>query len=288
MLLCAYFGGILFLLFFLIKYRNELLSLKFDRLGSKFGDENDIAIFNSFCLSLSIYYFLFSKNLFIKISTFLLGSLFLLVSFSSGSKIALFVLVIIVIYLIFIKNGKKRIWLSFVEILIIAALGFVILSLPFAKTLKDRLISFLQFVSVKNDYSIDYSTLDRINMFCSGVELFLRKPLFGYGPNGFNIRGGFGDCWSHNHFSDLLCNTGLIGFLLFHFPFYISFISLKDKKTQNKSLYFMCILIFLILMISVVLIMEKIYSFIAGVVFAGLAYDKTKTVVNIKFGGNLK
>lgn len=65
----------------------------------------------------------------------------------------------------------------------------------------------------------DRSSQIRQNMMQFGMEAFTRKPVLGYGPDGFaNLYGAIsGDAvYSHNNFVEMLVSTGLVGFVLYY------------------------------------------------------------------------
>ena len=269
LLFAAYFGTILFLFLFLFTYGKKLLFNSGVRLGSEFGDENDIAIYNNLGLLFSIYFFAFSKNIFVKIFSLLFSLLFLFCGIQSGSKIIVFLLIVVVTIIIFVKNTKKKIWLSFLELGIIVTLGVLILFMPFATSLRQRFLMMINvFIPINNTYiQADLSTIDRMNMFLDGIEMFLRKPLFGFGNNGFAIYGGIGNGWSHNHISEMLSCFGLTGSILYHIPMAIYFLSKKNFK-DNRIIFSLVIVFFLCCMISIALPGEKMFAFLIGIVYS--------------------
>jgi len=269
----AYLGSICFLFLFLFSYRKEIIGLKFDRLGRIFGDENDIAIFNSLGAALSIYFLCFNKNVFVKLISLILGLLFVICGITSGSKIVIILLFSIVVLFILYINGTKRWWLSLIEIVGAICLIILVLNLPFATELKRR---FLSMVNIFTDTQIagadstDLSTIGRMIMFLDGMDMFMRKPLFGYGINGFMIYGGLNAGWSHNHVSELFSISGIIGVFLYHLPFVTSTFYFVKKKDSSLFIYFLILFFFFVSMLGIALPGEKMFAFIVGVVYASL------------------
>lgn len=275
LLISAYCGSVAFLLLFIVKYSHELLSFDIDRLGGFFGDENDIAIFNCIGALFSLYFLIFNSNLFVKIGGAVLSILFIYCAVSSGSKIVVLLLFFSLVVFIFSINKKNRVWLSFVEIGCVMLLGFAALNLPFASGLKDRFLDMIYYLFGNGKAgSVDISTSDRISMFLDGLQLFLKKPAFGFGINGFSNFGGFNNGWSHNHISEMLCDTGLIGFVFYHVPFVISLTSSFRCKGRFQILPFSVLFFFIVAMLSIALPGEKMFAFIIGVVYAELSDAK--------------
>ncbi len=271
LLFAAYLGTILFLCYFCVAYWKELISLNFNRLGAKFGDENDIAIFNCLGACFSLYYLFFNKNIFIKVSSLFLTIVFTICAVSSGSKIVILLIFGVLLFFIIYLNGMRRWWVSVLEISILLVLGIIFLNLPFASEIKRRFLSMINIFTsnqIEGANQNDLSTIDRLTMFLDGTEMFLRKPLFGYGTNGFATYGGINNGWSHNHISEILCNTGIVGSILYHFPIIISIYSFFKQKQSENVKFFFIIVFYCIAMISIALPNEKMFAFIIGIIYS--------------------
>lgn len=284
LLLSAYFGAVLFLLVFFVKYRTDIISLNFTkRLGSYFGDLNDISTFFGIGFITSIYFLLFgTKRFLIKSLSAILLILFAFAGLLTGSKIFVLISGITLIISIFLFFGKKRWWASIICVAVFALLFVLLFSLPVFSSLTKRIVDFFDLFGEQQNVRSDYSTIFRIYMFEDGIEMFLRKPLFGFGIWGFATYGGLNNGWSHNHISEGLTNFGLVGFLLFHLPLFVSLKSFVFKNDKKPSYYpFLLIVFFLIGMFSISFYTEKIYAFIIGPVFASL-YSRTLKVVSLE------
>ncbi len=279
----AYFGIICFLIVFIFKYHTELFSANFSRLGGAFGDANDIAIYNCLGAAISIYFLFLNRNFWVKFVSLLLAIAFLYCGFASGSKIIIILLFAIICFLVFYLNGLNKWLLSVFEILIVIAFGIVLLNLPFASELKYRFINMISSLTgkqISGAASYDMSTSMRLSMFANGIEMFLRRPLFGYGANGFSTYSGFQIGWSHNHISEVLCNTGIIGTTLYHIPFFLCFYNFSKKGDSSKVVFLVVLLLFLFSMISIALLSEKMFAFLIGVVYASLVDTRPFRIIN--------
>lgn len=86
----------------------------------------------------------------------------------------------------------------------------------------------------------DGSIEDRVGMFETGIRLWSQKPLLGWGFDSFRYVSGYGT-YSHNNYIEILVNTGIIGFIIYHI-FYINVIincikkyiinNIEDRKKQ--------------------------------------------------------
>ena len=258
LILALYLGAIAFLFYFIFTYRSALLSFDMSRLGGA---------------TISLYFLFFNKNLFVKIFALIFSALFGYCAVTSASKIVIILLFIILTVFIFILNGKKRWWISLVAVGGIIGLGVVLLSLPFASSIRYRFLSMLNvFVAtpISGGSNNDLSTVERLVMFLNGMEMFMRKPLFGFGANGFATYGGINNGWSHNHVSEILCNSGIVGTILYHIPFAFSIIHYVKDHRRSKLIYFSIMLFYSIAAISIALPGEKMFAFIIGIVYSEL------------------
>lgn len=284
MLWAAFIGNFIFLITYIFVYRNELFSLNFDRLGSYFGDENDIALFMSLGSITSLYFALFKGGKFLKILFGLLCVIFLFCGASTGSKIFILLFVVALFALSFMFFGKKKWWLALIVSIGITVLGLVLIfTIPALSSIKSRLISFVNELfnlRLPGGSSTDLSTQGRFFMFVDGLDMFCRKPMLGWGINGFAVFGGWNNGWSHNNISESLCNFGLLGTVLFHLGFVYAIIGYRKTMVKEKNLYLLITIFFITAMISVALNSEKIYAFLIPVAFANLCVNTP--IVKIK------
>lgn len=277
LLFSAYIGVILFSFLYCFKYKSELMSLNFDRLGRLFGDENDIAIFMSFGLVMSFYAFLESKSFYGKCFSLILFLIFGLCGISSGSKIFILIVLVCCCLIIFLHFGLKKWWASVLVFCIFIGMFVFLIRMPFFETLRARLDSFISSlfkIGNNNGTSNNASTIDRLNMFFCGMQMFLRKPLFGYGILGFSNFGNINNGWSHNNFSETLCNFGLVGTFFFHFGYITSLVCyFKTHQKKSKQLSIILMALFLCMMFSVALNSQKIYAYLVPICIASLMDD---------------
>ncbi len=261
-----YLSLIIFAVIYCIKYRPEILSLNVSRLGSEFGDENDISILLAFGFAFSFFYLFKYKKWYTLVLNSLFSLLFIGLSFTCGSKIAILI-VLITSFIIFAKFfGKKRWYLT--VLLMVGVIGglVIVLQLPVFSTLKDRFLNML-YTFVGKQYknlNPDSSTAGRLEMIINGFSLFLRRPLFGFGLNGYHVFSTHHSGWSHNHWSDTLCNYGIVGTFLYHLPFVL----FLKRSTNKRNFSYIGIIFFLVSTLTIALFKEKMFSFSAGLFLA--------------------
>lgn len=266
----SYLGILLFSFVFIIRYRQNFLTLSWVRLGNTFGDINDISLFFGLGTLISFYYLFFIKKIWIKIVTFIAFLIFFICGMSTGSKIYLFITVLAVIGVIILFFRKKW-WISLLLIASLSLIFLLLLNIPIFSTMKSRFLTMFSTLSGKNINGVssnDMSTIGRVQMFEDGIQLFLRRPLFGFGANGFFTFSSYGGGWSHNHFSETLCSFGLVGSVFYHAGFFFCFKSLKNKKDNFLSFLILCS--FIVMMFSVALNSQKLYSYLVPIVFADM------------------
>lgn len=283
--LSAFIGNILFLFIFALQYKNELLSFDFSRLGNYFGDINDIGVFMSFGVLYSFFLILFNKKWAIKIFGIIFLILFFYCGLTTGSKLFLLSFVFIVVTFVCLFFGKKKWWLSLIVLASMFALLIIMFLLPALSPFRKRILEMLSTMfgqSIDGTTSNDIGTSNRILMFFDGIEMFLRKPFFGYGIQGFFVSSSFGNGWSHNHFSEILCSFGLIGTFLFCYPYIKSLYMYFFKKNSKEKVLSISICIFFFsCMFSIALDSQKIYAYLIGICFASLC-ESEKNIFEIK------
>jgi O-antigen ligase len=88
----------------------------------------------------------------------------------------------------------------------------------------------------------------RSGMIQQGIRLWLQAPLFGQGLNGFERLSIF-STYAHDNYVELLCNTGLLGFLLFYAIH--GYVLFKSRHLPMPLRLCSCVFILLLLAIDV-------------------------------------
>ena len=242
-LILAFF---IFAIYYLIHYRKDILnyaSYNYDefRLGWDFENPNTVGSFMTLALSLSVYMVLFKtgKIRFIYLAPALS---FLLVGLTTGSRTFMVSLFVIAICFVLFKF-KKHIWIASLVLVVIIAISVLLINtLPFLETIKYRIDDTLNIFS---NGVASGSTLERILWQRYGYYLASRRIFFGFGESGFAIASGV-KTYTHGNFTEMLCDFGLVGFLIFYcFNLEPAFVSLFSKK-EYKEYIFTIIMVMLI------------------------------------------
>jgi len=184
-----------------------------------------------------------------------------------------FMNIFIIFYFMNRKSLNNR--LKFISIIVLISLFayYLIFSVPlFYQIIGRRLENIFYFVLGKE---INESSLSvRADMIRIGFELFMSKPISGYGVDNYRILysnlTNRASTYAHNNYIDLLVGTGIFGVFVYYL---IHIIILKDllvysRQVDNKTIYFVFIAIiisYMILSFAKVYYYEKYISYIFAV-----------------------
>lgn len=205
---------------------------------------NYLGMYAAVSANFALYYFFNeSKNKnkkILYIICFILSIIITILSFSR--KAIIFVILPMAIYYIFkdysLKKSIIRIFISIVAVGILLLMLFKVDILY--NTMGYRIEAMINGV-FNTGGEIDASVSARMKMIEVGKELFVEKPIFGYGLNNYKdmllIKKPYGmtNVYAHNNYIELAVDLGIIG-LLIYYSFYILIIlyTIKNFKRMNK------------------------------------------------------
>ena len=225
--------------YFVIFYAPGLIKggISGERLGEELGNVNNVGM--TFCFAIIFCLFLTykyrGKAYFLLIPAFIFTGCLVLTA-SRGAYIVLAVVLIVFLYL-FIGKGNLLIYI--LSLVSLFCLLFLILQIPELEAFRIRFYSL--FTAAESPSSADRSTLTRMNMFIDGLRLWTRELFIGHGVGGFKENTAY-PYYSHNTISEVLANTGIIGAVLFFYP-YVRTSYLNFKKGMNKPLFTLFVVI---------------------------------------------
>lgn len=257
-----------FSLLFVLHYRTEIINFKEFasgnfRLGNYFDNPNGVAAFEVVGFAAPLYIILFynKKRRFFHLAPLVFA---VLVGISTGSRSYILAIAIFVIIFPYFKF-KKRKW---IYIFVVGALtaGFIgFLQLPFMLTIRERMIFAIQTLfGVGN--KVDTSTLSRVLWSEYGFFLGVKNLIFGYGADGFSRYSGV-NTYAHNNYAEVICNFGLVGFVLFYLPLIVLLLDSFKSKHVDKSLIISFVIYYLVISFSNVLYYKKIYYMVIAFLF---------------------
>lgn len=277
-----------FSIYFIVYFRNDILSFKSFvnesfRLGPPFDNQNGVAAYAVVGTATAFYLVLF-LNKKIRFAFILPVLTSLLVGISTGSKTFVLALVVFVSVFLYFKFKKHK--LIYLIVLVTSlTIGIVFLNLPFMETMRDRIVRSLGTIFGFGT-RVDTSTIERAIWIDYGFTLGSKNAFIGFGVNGFSIVSGV-DTYAHSNYAEILCDFGIIGFLLFYSTLIVFFVkSIVDKKV-DKSLVIPFVAYYIIVGISNVIYYKKIYFLILAFLFFLVFYDerqyqKVQLIPNIK------
>ena len=269
----VFVGSLLFYILYIIKYNTSLFNFSsFERLGMDFDNQNSIARCFVVVGLLSIYYLLKYKIYPLAIVSIL--SFYLCLTTGSISNLLCFLLCAFVLLLAsFKKKGKLITTISFVLAIVVI---IVIIQMPFAKYFKDRIVNIIYTLFGGNQGRVDASTYDRFILAIDAFNLFLDRPLFGYGYNSTHLYTSGTGLFSHNNLIELLSNFGFFAFLVYEFMIIYPLICMRKlkKKTGDIETIWPINVFLLIFQIFLVTFYLKIDCLLVPILFACLSkYD---------------
>jgi len=243
-----------------------LLSSDFSRIarfGGQLGNVNAIglliAISGIFCFSMIIT----------EKKAWLIPFLLVMIPMvlATGSRKSLLLLIISLSLITYFRSKHsilKKIKFIIICLCIIIVFYYIIFKIPFFyRIIGIRFENLFDFI--KGEGTKEGSINIRSNMINAGLELFINKPLFGYGID--NYRHLYSGTYSHNNYIELLVGTGLVGASVYYLTHIIVIKDLYNfsKKTIYKipCYTFLAIIIsYMILAASLVCYDAKLFSII--------------------------
>lgn len=175
----------------------------------------------------------------------------------SGTKKCIIAMLLFIFIYIVIKNKKnivKLISIGTISIMMLVGIYYIVMNNEtLYLSIGRRFESFFNYFSDEGE--VDASTLRRASFRKMGLEYFWEHPLLGNGIASFKslYNRDFGIyLYSHNNFIEILCNLGIIGFIIYYGWQLYTFIQLKKSTkvldVNNLNILFMIfMLIFLVL-----------------------------------------
>lgn len=232
-----------------------LLNLDFSRFGfGKIGyimgvNSNALAIRFTFAflISLYLYYLEAKKNKIIYMISIVFNLTLILIT---GSRRAL--IITFFCYAIFMFKKSTDISKILKNILLIL-MGIVIIYQLIIKIpeLYNIIGSRIQ-SSMQGFFSSDSSVLgaDRTDLIEVSIQLYIKKPIFGWGIGSFSVVSGSTLPYSHNNYVELLFATGIIGFLIYYSIYIYILKKIKFLKIGVKLDDCLLTIIFVALLLS--------------------------------------
>lgn len=238
-----------FSLYYIIHYRYDILNVsQFSgesfRLGWYFDNPNAIGTFMHVGIAASLYLAFFSTKK-IDLLFLLAVILFFLIGFTTGSRTFLILSALAVVILLFFKF-KKHWWIFIIILAGLITIFIILLNTPLLVTVKYRIIdTFKIFTGTSQGGGGIGSTGERILWQKYGTYFGSYHIIFGLGVNGFSIFSGT-HTYTHGNFSEVLCDFGLGGFILFYLTLLIPAVLAILARKKERFFIITAVAIFLI------------------------------------------
>lgn len=200
-------------------YHTIYVSRRVLTLFGKQLDPNNCAAFHCICIAISLYYFSIKRKYFYCLPALVAS----IACFLSGSRAGLIALIALYIVAILVYRINTRFSLLF-KICFIALIGAIALLLAYY---------FLPTETFKRLFIVDYAESgggERNIYWNLAKDMFLQKPVFGWGWGTASFFGKTQSFAVHNTYLSMLAENGLLGLSLFMiFPIYSVFISIRKR-----------------------------------------------------------
>lgn len=222
------------------------------RIGNEALNANTLGMCAAYSIIITIYYMLYDK---IKWWNVVAIPAIAIIAVS-GSRKALIVVLIGSILLFILKNfsdknAMRAIFKTFLTVIVISLLFYLLLQLSMFSTLLERIQKMM--ATFLGNGEVDSSSLARIKLVNIGKQLFLKSPFVGVGIDNpklytysiFKID----NYYLHNNYIELLAGVGLIGTIIYYSIYGSIFIKLIKYRNFTDKEYNITLALFLIKLI---------------------------------------
>lgn len=277
----------LFLLFFTaVEFRAIVHPNLSNRIGTYFGNQNDVARHIMFAFLINCYYiYAFKKKALIALAVVVsfLSSYYLILTGSISNILLLFVIAICFLIAISKKKVKPLIIVGFS---ILAIIIFVLLfTVSALSPIKNRILSIISSLFGVGDYRIDSSTIGRFSAAMYGFRLFAESPLFG---NGYNSVVNNYKIMAHNNIAEIGADYGIFALIAEEILILFPFTQLKKVPKKTKAFIILFSSYLFLIQFFLVIFNSKIESILIPLVivlsgenrFILPMFNKAKKIIN--------
>lgn len=230
------FAFLAFGFYFAFIYKDSILHFRLSstRLGGDFDNVNAIGFYFAIAFTLSLYISLFYKRK-LELLYLLSAIFFFALGLFTGSRAFLISVLGSGLVILFFKL-KKHLFIFFAIVTTFIGIFIIIVNtdiqgLGFLKEQFERTLYTLFGIGQSK---VDTSTIQRVLWRDYGYYLGEKNLLIGYGCDGFSVYSGIGT-YSHNNFAEVICDFGLIGFVLFFSCYLIPIVlTIGSKESELK------------------------------------------------------
>lgn len=206
------------------------------RLGEEIVNSNTLAMFLAISSCVFLFLFLEQKKWLYLLLVLLIVAIIAL----TGSKKGIIDIGLGFLFTILLGQSKSKTPKFITWVIRLVIFGMVVSfcwQLPIFNTIRLRLEMMFATIFESNVSSTtDYSTLQRQALIRIGIEQFFETPLLGVGIDASGFLGKLAinsTTYLHNNYIELLATGGIVGILMYYFPF-VKFL-ISNWKTRNYS-----------------------------------------------------
>ena len=172
---------------------------------------------------------------------------------ASASRKAMIIVLLGIFLLLIVKNSGKSFIKNIIKYVVISFLTiivfYIISEMSIFSGMRERMDGLFSFVAGEGD--VDSSTLKRADFMKAAFEQFLENPILGIGMDNAKYviaKKCHVKVYSHNNFTEILCNGGIVGFLIYYSMYiHLLFNFWKNRKNNINKLCLILTVIFLVL-----------------------------------------
>lgn len=267
----------------LIVNNNKDISALTSRITVRGFNINELGILLVFSALCCWYMYLINS----KIVWFFPLCLYFFFSLLTGSKKVLVMIGIVVLFYAFALKGRtvKQIIIVFLLAVTLIVGIYAVFTVSFFNNIVGRrTVEFLLGFTGRGQYNA--SDLLRENMIKQAMKLFFKHYLFGIGVDNFGPTSGY-NVYSHCNYTEILCNYGLVGFVLYYVRniYYIVMYIRMDKKAKRDEINKLAVVIIIIYFLTDFLMVSYYSLFhqtILALVYGMLLYGTKRNNQNQK------
>jgi len=233
------------LLFFILYYTNNLFTD--ERIGGSFtGNSNTFALFMMVAFFFTSWLFLYyEKNKYKRIITGMIMIMDLITVLLSGARKSVIACMIYIVILFLYKQDKKGRRHFIRNIILIALVLFYVWKLmlnnPYLyNVVGNRMESLINQLLGNQVLIKGSSSYLREEYRHAAILGWMKSPIWGHGYDSFHFYNAIvngHNVYSHNNYTELLYNLGVIGFAVYYFEYLrLILLGFKSKDTSTKAI----------------------------------------------------
>lgn len=233
------------LLFFILYYTNNLFTD--ERIGGSFtGNSNTFALFMMVAFFFTSWLFLYyEKNKYKRIITGMIMIMDLITVLLSGARKSVIACMIYIVILFLYKQDKKGRRHFIRNIILIALVLFYVWKLmlnnPYLyNVVGNRMESLINQLLGNQVLIKGSSSYLREEYRHAAILGWIKSPIWGHGYDSFHFYNAIvngHNVYSHNNYTELLYNLGVIGFAVYYFEYLrLILLGFKSKDTSTKAI----------------------------------------------------